>query len=145
MKQIKVRDDIHQKLMDVKSIGDFGSLSEVIEEALQGFTTEEEIIQRDGTAFILESIGFGNVDDSSHPRTAEVFERKDTKVSFGQIANSQVGDVFESDSINYTFQVSESAEVIFRNDMRTFFVVLITTDDSLDCITSHKLLGISLL
>lgn len=106
-KQIKVCDSTHQKLHHIKKVNRTGSLDGAIIHMMQGAVDELDVIQREQTAVTLTYEGYGNV---NHPdRTYEVFEEKTVDITYRQLRNADVGEVYEApsgDHMNYSYDIA---------------------------------------
>ena len=113
-KQIKVSDSTHRKLHLIKETNRTGSLDGAIIHMMQGAVDELNVIQREQTALTLEYNGYGNVDE--YNRTYEVFNYKSTDITFKQLKNSDVGDLFEAPLGNEIYNTCEIATVVYIDE-----------------------------
>lgn len=113
-KQIKVADSTHEKLHLIKKVNRTGSLDGAIIHMMQGAVNDLNVIQREQTAVTLTYEGYGNVD---HPnRTYEVFEEKSVDITFRQLRNADVGDVFEAPLGNHMHYTYDIATVVYTDE-----------------------------
>ena len=113
-KQIKVCDSTHQKLHLIKKVNKTGSLDGAIIHMMQGAVDDLNVIQREQTAVTLSYEGYGNV---NHPdRTYEVFEEKSVDITFRQLKNADVGDVYEAPLGNHMYYTYDIATVVYIDE-----------------------------
>ena len=66
-------------------------------------------VKRQQTALELQNKGLGGNNAS------EVYETTHTSVTFRDLSESEVGDKFETEYLNYEYSIDEMAEVIFKD------------------------------
>ena len=141
MKQIKVKDETHQKLMEIKNIMDYNSIDETIDNLILGAVDEYNVISREPVALTLTYLGFNVINYENGD--AEPSDSNSYDITFKELNESKVGDKFVVDAMNYTYYIEESAKVIYKE---TNFVVLkIESYDSLEDSLTYNLVGITLM
>lgn len=113
-RQIKVCDSTHQKLHHIKKVNKTGSLDGAIIHMMQGAVDELDVIQREQTAVTLSYWGYGNLDNSK--RSYEIFEELTLDITFKQLRDAEVGDVYEAplgNHMNYTYDI---ATVVYTDE-----------------------------
>ena len=140
-KQLKVSEDTHKKLMQIKRAGDYSSIDDVLSHLIEGTVNEYDVISREQTAITISYVGYGNVNIENG--SAEPFDETSRNITFLELYDSQVGDKFDVEPLNYTYYQEESAEVIFKED--NFIVLRISEYDSLVEYHYDYLVGVNLL
>ena len=143
-KQIKVADSTHEKLHLIKKVNRTGSLDGAIIHMMQGAVDELNVIKREQVALTLEYEGYGNIDE--YDRKFEVFDSCSRDVTFKELKNSDVGDMFEAPLKNHMYYSYDIATVVYTDD--ELVVVKLTTITELPWVfnnTEIRLLGVNLL
>lgn len=140
-KQLKVSEETHGKLMQIKNAGDYSSIDDVLSHLIKGNVNEYDIISREQTAVTISYVGYGNVDYEN--RSAEPWDETSRNITFMELYDAHVGDKFNVEPLNYTYYQEESAEVIFKED--NFIVLKISEYDSLVEHHYDYLVGVNLL
>lgn len=103
---IKLSSSFKQKLEDAKN-GD-ETFEDVLRRLLSGYDSEIESKTQEQVAFCLEHRGYAD--------NGECWENHFLTVTYHELKNSKVGDVFEPESSNYAYHGHESATVICKTD-----------------------------
>lgn len=141
-KIMKISDKVHEDLIKIKSVGDFKSLSDVVEHLIEGATDEYNVISRPQVAIVLESYGYGNFNPDGG---CECFESNEVKITYKNLKESEVGEKFYCYASNFTYFYDEVAEVIAKTD--DLVIVKVTGIEEMptgETIT-HQVYGVSLL
>lgn len=113
-RQIKVCDSTHEKLHHIKKVNKTGSLDGAIIHMMQGAVDELDVIQREQTAVTLSYEGYGNLNPAK--RTYEIFEQKTRDITFKELRNADIGDIYEApvgNCMNYTYDI---ATVVYTDE-----------------------------
>lgn len=109
---ITVTKDTREELNMIKGVGE--SYSDVIKELIKlhaGVIVDNvKEVERPQVALELQNKGLGGNNAS------EVYETTHTLVTFKDLSESEVGDKFETEYLNYEYSIDEEAEVIFKDE-----------------------------
>ena len=114
VKQIKVCDSTHEKLHLIKKMNHPGSLDGATIHMMQGAVDDLNVIQREQRALTLSYEGYGNINPQN--RTYEVFERKTLDITFKQLKEANVDDVFEAPLGNHMYYTYDIATVVYTDE-----------------------------
>lgn len=125
-RQIKVSNTTHERLNLIKKANRTGSLDGAIIHMMQGAVDDLNVIQREQTALTLSYEGYGNVD---HPnRTYDVFEQKTIDITYRQLRNAEIGDVYEAPLGNHMHYTYDIATVVYIDEDITILKIKTLTE-----------------
>lgn len=144
VRMIKVADSTHEKLDLIKKTNRLGSFDGTIQWLIQGNVSELNVINREQVAFTLTYEGYGNVDPKT--RTYEVFDEASVSITFKELKNADIGDIYEPPTGSNMYYSYSIAQVIYTE--KDFVALKVTTYTYLEWLlddTQVQLLGVNLL
>lgn len=121
---IPVTKKIKEEIMKAKGDMTYNDFFKKILKEKEGAIIDDiNEVKRPQTAITIEYIGLGGNMDALHP-----YQTNEYHISFDDLKNSQVGDVFHVEDDNYEYYTEESAEVVFKDKDTCLLRVKIETN-----------------